>query len=157
GPTQRRCRGGVGGRVDADEVRRRNAERAEQRLLGEAVLRCGNRRRRREHVDRLAQRLERCDGNVLYLEGYHVDSGGKLSERSRIVERALTRLRDLRARSIRRAIENGAIDAERITGEREHATELAGADDTYAGSCHARGSGATAGVLRRGARIGMLE
>ena len=38
-------------RVDRHELRGRNAERAKQRLLGEPVLRRGDRGRRREHLD----------------------------------------------------------------------------------------------------------
>ena len=43
------------------------------------------------------------------------------------------------------AIEQAAIDAERITGERQHAAELAGADDAYL----LRSSIAAASAMRR--------
>src|SRR5262249_2879511 len=63
-----------------------------------------------------------------------------------IVESALHRCSDLRARRVGRAIEHGAIDAERVARKREHTAELAGADNAYAGSSHLRGS-------RRDARL----
>ena len=64
--------------------------------------------------------------------------------------------RDLRAGSVAARIEQRAIDAERVAREREHAAELAGADDANSGSRHGR-SGASGGAQRAVARIGLLE
>ena len=131
-------------RADRAPARGGNLEPLEQTLLGDAVLGGGERRDRRTDAraaragGMLAQRL---DGDVLPVEGQHLTILREPLQHLRIGERCMDHGGDLAGRGLPRGIEEEKVEPERITGERQHAAELAAADDADRHERTARGSG----------------
>jgi hypothetical protein len=126
--------------VHGAERRCRDAKAAEQLLLVEPVLRDPQRLDRRMTGHRLRYPRERSDRHVLELVGDDVATVGETRDALRIVERAGDDRRDLTARGIGARIEEAEAERQRIAGDRQHAPELAGADDDlmYSQACVGR-------------------
>ena len=119
-------------RIDRRVRRHLEADPFEQLLLRQAVLRRFEGGGRREHRPQRLDEPGRIDGDVLELVGHQVDAGGELGETLEVVVGTDDRRRHLRGRRIRGRVQRGAGDLERSTGERQHAAELATADDADA-------------------------
>src|SRR5690606_24240589 len=129
--------------LDRDEGGGRYAERAEQALLDEAVL-CGL-DRARGRIDRRVPGggLERGRRHVLDLDRQRVDLPRERFDGRNVAELGGHEPCDLCTRRIGAAIEQHALDAERMAREREHSAELPGPDDADRRQLHSdsRGSG----------------
>ena len=129
----------VGRPADGGERRRRDAEVAEERLLGQPLLSRLEGTGRR--VDRHAAGQEggRLDGDVLELVGDGLDAGGELVEGVEVDEVGPDVAGGDGGGRVGVRVEDADADSERGGGEGQHAAELAGPEDAEGGG-HGRGA-----------------
>ena len=123
-PDLRNRRGEVGARIDRGEGRRGDAQVLEKGLLSEPILRCLKRGGRRKHGHVLGQRARRRHRHILELVGHHIQPGGELLQRCRIVVAARLVLGKLPSRRIGGRVEQAEAQPERIASQRQHAPKL---------------------------------
>ena len=116
--------------VDRSEGRGATAERGDEALFRQPVLRDLERARRRVKHGVLGQCLERAGGDILELVGHHVDLVSEARQRVGIVERPAGEARGhlRRGRCLCGRVDMAAI-AQRRGGEREHPPELSAPDN----------------------------
>ena len=105
---------------------------AKEILFGQTILRQRERARIRKHLRVLGQPLRRFRGNVLEIERGDIDAPRKFGERIEVAPVRAQQRRDFRAR-VGSAVDDQKALPERRTREREHARELAAAENAYRG------------------------
>src|ERR1700733_2921812 len=135
-------------RVNGSMRRDRNFKPRKQSLFRETILRYFQRRSRRPNLRDFFERFECAAGNVSPVEGDDIAARCQLRKPRRILEIPDEAGRYLRPGRVGAAIQKQAAYPERISGQREHAPQLARSDDTDAQqSQEARGSGLASTAL----------
>src|SRR6185437_9197813 len=116
-------------RIDGAEFRRRDAERLEERLLGDPILGHLERPRRRINRDAFGEPSRRFHRHVLELVRDDVGSLHEAVKGLEVVEFAANVRANVGGARLGRGIENGGADAQRVAGERDHSPELSAAEN----------------------------
>ncbi len=134
----------IGAGIDGLELGRLQTAFAEQRFLGQAVLRHGQRARRREYRHLPGQPVRRIGRHVFEVEGDHVDLGGKALQRLVVAPVGDHQGGHLAGTGIDGAIHHQAFHPQRRGRQGQHAGELSAAQNAQNGltaNSHERGSG----------------
>ena len=116
----------IGGRVDGGERGRGKAKAPEEPFFAQSILTDRKGTAVRTHRAMLFQDINRLGGDVLELEGNHVNASGKRGQSGLIaVVGRCGPVRDVTRRGIRPRLEHMATKSQTCGGDRQHTPELA--------------------------------